>query len=77
MIVKYFVGNTEDKNEIDRLKNELVNKGFEDAFVVAFYKGLQISVKEALNLQKKIFGHVHKWNCIQKQKKKNSLKYLN
>jgi len=52
-VYKYFIGDTEDKNEIDILKNELINKGFEDAFVVAFYKGLQISVKEALNLQKK------------------------
>ncbi len=52
-VYKYFIGDTEDKNEIDILKNELINKGFEDAFVVAFYKGLQISVQEALNLQKK------------------------
>ncbi|MEE2931273.1 MAG: N-acetylmuramoyl-L-alanine amidase [Bacteroidota bacterium] len=49
---KYFIGETENKNEIDSVKNAIVNKGFQDAFIVAFYQGMQISVKEALNLQK-------------------------
>ena len=50
---KYFVGNSSNKEEIDQLKLELQKRGFKGAFVVAFNKGLQISTKEALDLQKK------------------------
>jgi hypothetical protein len=31
----------------------MIKKGFKDAFIVAFYKGKQISTKEALDLHKK------------------------
>ena len=52
-IYKYYVGNSADKNIVDVLKNDMIEKGFKDAFIVAFYKGKRISTKEALNLQKK------------------------
>ena len=54
---KYYVGNETDKSSIDKLKNQLKEKGFKGAFVVAFYKGERISTKEALDLQTKINNH--------------------
>ena len=51
---KYYVGNETDKSSVDKLKKHLKVKGFEGAFVVAFYKGERISTKEALDLQTKI-----------------------
>ena len=49
---KYYVGNETDKLLADKLKNQLKEKGFKGAFVVAFYKGKRISIKEALDLKK-------------------------
>ena len=54
---KYYVGNETDKSLLDKLKNQLKEKGFKGAFVVAFYKGERISTKEALDLQTKINNH--------------------
>ena len=54
---KYYVGNETDKSLVDKLKNQLNEKGFKGAFVVAFYKGERISTKEALDLQTKINNH--------------------
>ena len=54
---KYYVGNETDKSSSDKLKNQLKEKGFKGAFVVAFYKGERISTKEALDLQTKINNH--------------------
>lgn len=54
---KYYVGNETDKSSVDKLKNQLKEKGFKGAFVVAFYKGERISTKEALDLQTKINNH--------------------
>jgi len=54
---KYYVGNETDKSLVDKLKNQLKEKGFKGAFVVAFYKGERISTKEALDLQTKINNH--------------------
>ena len=54
---KYYVGNETDKSSVDNLKNQLKEKGFKGAFVVAFYKGERISTKEALDLQTKINNH--------------------
>ena len=51
-IYKYYVGNNTDKSVIDKIKTDLINYGFKDAFVVAFYNGKRISTKDALNLQK-------------------------
>ena len=49
---KYFVGNTSSKEEADKLKINMVEKGFNGAFVIAFKDGIRINVKEALSLQK-------------------------
>ena len=54
---KYYVGNETDKSSVDKLKNQLKEKGFKGAFVVAFYKGERISTKEALDLRTKINNH--------------------
>ena len=54
---KYYVGSETDKSSVDKLKNQLKEKGFKGAFVVAFYKGERISTKEALDLQTKINNH--------------------
>lgn len=54
---KYYVGNETNKSLLDKLKNQLKEKGFKGAFVVAFYKGERISTKEALDLQTKINNH--------------------
>jgi len=54
---KYYVGNETDKSSIDKLKKQLNEKGFNGAFVVAFYKDERISTQEALDLQTKINNH--------------------
>ncbi len=54
---KYFVGYHEEKKEIDKLKEQMKEKGFKGAFVIAFYQGSQISTKEALDLQKKLINY--------------------
>ena len=54
---KYYVGNETDKSSVDMLKNQLIEKGFKGAFVVAFYNGERISTKEAIDLQTKIYNH--------------------
>ncbi len=54
---KYFVGYHEKKQEIDKLKEQMKEKGFKGAFVIAFYQGNQISTKEALDLQKKLISY--------------------
>lgn len=50
---KYSVGNTSSKDEADRLKKIMREKGFNGAFVIAFSDGIRINVKEALSLQNK------------------------
>ena len=49
---KYFIGNTSSKDEVDKLRIKMVEKGFNGAFVIAFKDGIRINVKEALSLQK-------------------------
>ena len=51
-IYKYYVGASMDKSVINEIKTNLINNGFKDAFIVAFYNGKRISTKDALNLQK-------------------------
>jgi len=48
---KYFVGNTSSKIEADKLRETVLEKGFNGAFVIAFKDGIRINVKEALSLQ--------------------------
>ena len=52
-IYKYFVGNEIEKSKADSIRKKMINIGFEGSFVVPFYKGNRISMKEALNLQVK------------------------
>ena len=53
-IYKYITFGTNDKIVADQMKYKLRSKSFPGAFIIAFYKGNRISVKEALDLQKKI-----------------------
>ena len=50
---KYLVAATSDKKYADRLKIKFRSGKFPGAFIIAFHKGEQISVKEALDLQNK------------------------
>ena len=50
---KYYVGNEYNKLNADNLKVKMREKGFEGAFVVAFYQDKRISMQEALDLQTK------------------------
>ena len=50
---KYFSPPMRSKTVADKEKLRLRAKGFEGAFVVAFFQGKRISTKEALDLQKK------------------------
>ena len=52
-IFKYYVGAESKKSNADEVKKKMLNLGFKGAFVVAFYKDVRISMKEALALQKK------------------------
>ncbi|WP_298427681.1 N-acetylmuramoyl-L-alanine amidase [uncultured Kordia sp.] len=47
-IYRYFYGETSDYEEIKRMKNEAVRKGYKDCYVVAYKKGKKISLSEAL-----------------------------
>jgi N-acetylmuramoyl-L-alanine amidase len=50
---KYYVGNEYNKLNADNLKVRMREKGFEGAFIVAFYQDKRISMQEALDLQMK------------------------
>ncbi len=53
-LYKYTTGNfTNDLNAAKKLKNDLVNKGFQHAFVVAFVDGERISIEKAIKLAEK------------------------
>ena len=54
---KYFVGRNYSKAKMDITKIQMQEKGFKGAFIVAFYKGSKITVKEALDLQNKTNDH--------------------
>ena len=51
-LTRYTNGNTNDYKAILALKEKMKTQGFPDAFVIAFFKGQQISVPEALELLK-------------------------
>jgi len=50
---KYLIYATSDKKQADKLKIKYRSGKFPGAFIIAFHKGNQISVKEALDLQNK------------------------
>ena len=52
-LYKYTVGNELSVNEAEKLQSELRNKGFKDAFVVAFINENRISTKNAIEKLKK------------------------
>ncbi|WP_046758514.1 N-acetylmuramoyl-L-alanine amidase family protein [Kordia jejudonensis] len=47
-IYRYFYGKTSDYEEIKRMKEEAVRKGYKDCYIVAYKKGTKISLAEAL-----------------------------
>ncbi len=51
-LVRYTVGNFKNANEATKYKNELLEKGYIGAFVIATFKGEVISMQEALELLK-------------------------
>ena len=51
---KYYVGNEKNKESADKIKEQMIKSGFDDAFVVAFYQDQRISIQEALVLQAEI-----------------------
>ena len=51
---KYLVPASSDKKQADRLKMKYRSGKFPGAFIIAFHKDKQISVKEALDLQNKL-----------------------
>ena len=50
---KYYIRCGDDKKFADDMKKNMIDNGFSGSFVTAFYKGKQITTKEALDLQKK------------------------
>ena len=50
---KYYIRCGVDKKFADDTRKIMIDNGFSGSFVTAFYRGKQISTKEALNLQKK------------------------
>ena len=50
---KYYIRCGVDKKFADDMRKIMIDNGFSGSFVTAFYRGKQISTKEALNLQKK------------------------
>ncbi len=50
---KYYIRCGVDKKFAEDMRKIMIDNGFSGSFVTAFYKGKQISTKEALNLQKK------------------------
>ena len=51
-LFKYTSGNFEDSNEAIKAQKTIREKGFKEAFVVAFQDGKRMNMKDALLLQK-------------------------
>ncbi|HTL80488.1 MAG TPA: hypothetical protein VL651_02225 [Bacteroidia bacterium] len=49
---RYTVGSTNDYKSITATKDQLIAMGFDGAFVIAYFKGQQVTVPEALELMK-------------------------
>jgi N-acetylmuramoyl-L-alanine amidase len=51
-VYKYTYGNSEDYDEILKLKKSIADK-FKDAFIIAFLNGKKINTREAIEMFKK------------------------
>ncbi len=51
-LMRFTVGSTNDYKAIEALREQMKAQGFPDAFVIAFFKGTQTTVPEALELMK-------------------------
>lgn len=51
-LMRYTVGNTNNYNEAQQMRNKMQKNGFEDAFIIAFFNGQYISIQEAIELAK-------------------------
>jgi hypothetical protein len=51
-MIRYTAGSFTDYSKADKYREELANKGFTEAFVIAVFKGEVISIQEALELLK-------------------------
>ena len=51
-LVRYSIGNFNDYSKADKYRQELADKGFVEAFVIALFKGEIISIQEAQELLK-------------------------
>ena len=49
-LYKYMVYNAETPYEIDNIRQDVINQGVSDAFVVPYNKGIRITVKKALRI---------------------------
>jgi len=52
-LYKYIIGNEKSLKSANELKKRVKDKGFKDAFTVAFFNGKRISMSKAKKLQKK------------------------
>lgn len=52
-LFRYTYGKERTMNEANQLQLQLKDKGFKDAFIVAFKDGVRIPISEAINLQEK------------------------
>jgi len=52
-LYRYTYGNEKSMNDANRLQLQLKEKGFKDAFIVAFKDGIRIPISEAIKLQEK------------------------
>ncbi len=51
-LTRYTVGSTSDFKAISATRDKMKAEGFTDCFIIAFFKGEQISVNEAIELSK-------------------------
>jgi hypothetical protein len=51
-LIRYTAGSFTEYSKADKYREELANKGFTEAFVIALFKGEVISIQEAQELLK-------------------------